>query len=137
MQSLNNRKDCSKMVYLHPHLRHAIASIPQELLPSMTDHTFHTNVEPENKHNISNLVCDYNHSSIIIIILQALLIDCCWLLFLFQTSTKVSFTSSSLPALIKENICFRSLASSSYNTIERCLLDDQIKSNPMNISMKN
>ena len=46
------------MVYLHPNLHRAIVSIPQELLPSMTDHTFHTNVEPEKKDNIINLVCE-------------------------------------------------------------------------------
>ena len=176
------------MVYLHPNLHHAIVSNPQELQPSMTDHTFHTNVEPEKKHNISNLghvrlgsirnknnwnnaskhlFGSYSHSGIpgfpfrlsrnifrntysysgypkqtrpqyairiSIIILHALVVACCLLalgqnfsLFLFQISTKVLFTSSSLPALIKENIFFSSLASSSYNRIERCLWDDQIE----------
>ena len=47
------------------------------------------------------------------------------------SNIKVSFTSSSLPALIKENICFSNLASSSYNRIERGLLEDQFKTNPV------
>ena len=115
------------ITYLHPSLHHAIVSIPQELLPSMTDHIFHTNVEPEKKHNITNLVCDYN------IYYYTSGPACCLLLvgpgperfivslFLLQISNKVSFTSSSLPALIKENICFSSRASSSYYRIERGL----------------
>lgn len=59
----NNRWDCSKKIYLHPNWHHAIVSIPQELQPSMTGHTSHTNAEPEKKVNIKNLVCDCNHSS--------------------------------------------------------------------------
>lgn len=50
MHSPNKRQDCSKIVHLHPNLHHAIVSIPQELLPSMTGHTFHTNVEPGRQH---------------------------------------------------------------------------------------